>query len=94
MFQKPTVFVLGAGASFGDTLVSKGEDEESPSRIPLINQFFDSAYMFDEPSVVESTYSGLVEYIKKGWRIRDVFGTGRWRSLDLEDVFTDLGDRL
>ncbi len=90
MLHEPTVFVLGAGASYGDTLVPKYDVEESPSRIPLINQFFDSECMFDEADIVERDYSKLLEYIRKGWGIRDDFGSGKWRVLNLEDVFTHL----
>jgi len=90
MIGEPTVFVLGAGASYGDTLVSKLDCKETKSRIPLIDQSFRSDCMFDRIDNVERDYSSLIKYIKDVWRIDDSFGTGAWRSLDLEGVFTSL----
>ena len=90
MDSKRIVFVLGAGASYGDTLVDIHTGEETHNDIPLINQFFQSDYLFDDTSKIERSYADLITYIREAWRITDPLGTKKWRSLDMEDVFTSL----
>lgn len=92
-----SVFVLGAGASFGDTLITfeepneKAKEEEEvpePPNPPLICNFFDSEFLNSDPDTVEKINWNLVQYIKQRWGITDPFATGMWKNLSLEDVFT------
>jgi len=46
--RNKTVFILGAGASYGDTLVDFDDDKETDCRIPLTNQFFRSEFLGGE----------------------------------------------
>src|SRR6266436_1408426 len=86
-----TVFILGAGASYGDTLVNYEVDEvEITHGIPLTNQFFQLEYLEGEIEDIERDYPELLKYIKTNWRLRK-FASAHWRSLNLEDVFTSLG---
>jgi hypothetical protein len=85
-----TVFILGAGASYGDTLVGLFDDKETACRIPLTNQFFQSEYLEGEIEDIKRDYQDLLSYIKDGWHNQWPLGTERWRSLNLEDVFTSL----
>lgn len=85
-----TVFILGAGASYGDTLVDFGDDKETTARIPLSNQFFRPEFLEGEIEVIKRDYSALLEYIKTDWNNNWPFGSGSWEHLNLEDVFTSL----
>jgi hypothetical protein len=89
-----TVFVLGAGASFGDTLRFgrgyKGDVSETPPNPPLANQFFDSAHVNGESDAVEENNWELFRYIRNQWGITEPLGTRPWESLSIEDVFSSL----
>ncbi len=85
-----TVFILGAGASHGDTLVDLFDDKETACRIPLTNQFFQSEYLGGEIEDIKRDYHDLLDYIKFGWNNYYPLGSESWRSLNLEDVFTSL----
>lgn len=56
MDRQRTVFVLGAGASYGDTLVDNENLEETTRRIPLANQFFQSVYLDGEIEAIKRDY--------------------------------------
>ena len=82
-----TVFILGAGSSFGDTFFSN-DDTPRPNP-PLIYQFFDSRYWQGEAEdFTQGRYAHLIRRISNHWGIKDEFGSGKWRALSLEDVFT------
>jgi hypothetical protein len=89
-----TVFVLGAGASHGDTLQfhSGYPDTTSapPPNPPLTNQFFDADYLHGQPDEVEKDYSHLVAHIRSHWGIDGPLGGPSWGSLSIEEVFTSL----
>jgi hypothetical protein len=95
-----TVFVLGAGASYGDSLKEKkdpgdlsqnGRDEVvSIANPPLIHNFFDSRFLYAEPETVERTNWRTIGYIRNRWGIQDAFGDTQWRSISLEAVFSGL----
>jgi hypothetical protein len=90
MNRERTVFVLGAGASYGDTLVDFGDDKETTCRIPLTNQFFRPEFLEGEIEAIKRDYSDLLEYVKANWNNNWPLGSGRWEHLNLEDVFTSL----
>lgn len=81
---------MGAGASYGDTLVDIFDAEETTRRIPLINQFFQSEYLGGEIEDIKRDYRDLLDYIKANWNIYYPLGFEAWRSLNLEEVFTSL----
>ncbi|MDX6577836.1 MAG: hypothetical protein QOE96_3789 [Blastocatellia bacterium] len=88
--RNKTVFILGAGASYGDTLVDFDDDKETDCRIPLTNQFFRPEFLGGEIEDIKREYSDLIEYIKTDWNNNWPLGSGRWEHLNLEDVFTSL----
>ncbi|HEY3128995.1 MAG TPA: hypothetical protein VGL91_06025 [Acidobacteriota bacterium] len=69
------------------------EDRPNP---PLTAGFFhlnflDKLYPGGTAKQIEHDYPSLFGYIKPTWELQDVpFGTSRWESLNLEDVFTSL----
>ena len=99
-----TVYVLGAGASFGDTLVMVDEkrwrqvvrrdadielDPASATNPPLITGFFDEKNLWwTYPERIEKLYPEMVRYIRRRWHVKGKFGTGEWTQVNLEDVFT------
>ena len=89
-----TVYVLGAGASHGDTLRFhagyKGDSAEAPPNPPLTNQFFHKDYLIDTPEEVERDYSLLVTHIRNHWGIEKPLGKAPWASLSIEEVFTSI----
>jgi hypothetical protein len=89
-----TVFVLGAGASYGDTLQFYPDYPDTttapPPNPPLTNQFFDAKHLYGEPEEVAKDYSRLVTHIRNHWGIEGPFGSSSWTSLSIEDVFTSL----
>lgn len=74
-----TVFVLGAGASFGDTLITieepnqeaKEEEFPEPPNPPLICNFFDAEFLNSDSDTVEKINWNLVQYIRRRWGITD-----------------------
>jgi hypothetical protein len=102
--MKQTVYVLGAGASHGDTLRMSDEqkwrqvcrrdrateiDPDTATNPPLITGFFDAKYLWwDYPERIEKLNPALVSYIRRRWGINGVFGTDEWLNVNLEDVFT------
>jgi hypothetical protein len=88
--RNKTVFILGAGASYGDILVEFCDDKETTYHIPLTNQFFQSEFLGGEIEAIKRDYSDLLEYIKTDWNNNWPLGSERWEYLNLEDVFTSL----
>jgi hypothetical protein len=89
-----TVFVLGAGASYGDTLEFfsgyTGDAADVPPSPPLTEGFFNAEHIRGDLYEIEQQYSGLVAHIREHWGFRGPFGRGQWASLSIEDVFTSL----
>jgi hypothetical protein len=89
-----TVFVLGAGASYGDPLEFMpgytGDPSAAPPQPPLTNQFFLKGHLNGDPKEIEERFGHLFWHIRKHWRIVDVLGGDQWRSLSIEDVFSSL----
>lgn len=99
-----TVYVLGAGASYGDTLRMFDEqkwrqvcrrdrdtevDPATATNPPRINGFFDAKYLWwSYPERLEKLNPELVNYIRRRWGIKGAFGTGEWLNVNLEDIFT------
>lgn len=91
------VFVLGAGASYGDSLEPTGgakQTRKAPgSPPPLIAGFFRrSLYqaLGYDPSQAEADYEEVFRYARNTLGIHDQLGEGKWESLDLEDLFTSI----
>jgi hypothetical protein len=59
-------------------------------QIPLTEHFFDAKSLYGKPEDVEQDYAGLVAHIRNFWGMSQPFGTSRWASLSVEDVFTSL----
>jgi hypothetical protein len=99
-----TVYVLGAGASHGDTLRISDEkkwkkackkdrntevDHTIATNPPLITSFFDANYLWwTYPERIEKLFPEMINYIRRRWGIKGVFGTGDWLNVNLEDIFT------
>jgi len=97
------VFVLGAGASYGESLESLDSPYQVPAGLtalhsagappPLIKGFFQkalySALKYD-PSDAEADYKPVFDYARDSMCITDPFGEGRWNEVDLEDLFTSV----
>jgi hypothetical protein len=85
-----TVFVLGAGASFGDTLRfnpgSNDEHTEIPPQPPLTHQFFDAQHLNGEPAEIEERFGPLFRHIRQNWNINEPLGSAAWSNLSIEDV--------
>ena len=92
-----TVFVIGAGASYGDTLQFHAgypdETEGPPSNPPLTNQFFDPMRLQDEPGEVEQKYASMFAHIRRHWDIDQRLGDPPWTELSIEEVFTSFALR-
>lgn len=82
-----TVYVVGAGASHGDTLI-RGDQEVGTHRPPLTNGFFDGGLLdaLGRTSAEQDLYEVIV-YARKRRRLPDVFGEGAWKHLNLEELF-------
>ena len=42
--------------------------------------------------LLRNSIGGLMEYIREYWGIKDALGTGKWRTLQPEDVFYIFGN--
>jgi hypothetical protein len=85
-----TVFVLGAGASYGEE-IEKRYPEARPHRTPLTNGFFDLELLREIGySEAENRLQEVLEYARERNLICEDFGHGRWKSLDLEQLFTSI----
>jgi len=89
-----TVFVLGAGASFGDALEFQdgysGDKAQVPPRPPLTNQFFDATHINGDPHEIEQQNRPLISHIRHHWGITETLGEGAWNFLSIEEVFSAL----
>lgn len=85
-----TVVVLGAGASYGEDLENR-YPEACPHRTPLTNGFFDLTLLTDIGyRYAASHLDAVLDYVRERNLIQEDFGHGRWRSLDLEQLFTSI----
>ncbi len=85
-----TVYIIGAGASHGESLVER-YPEARPHRPPLTNGFFDGALLHDLGYAhAEQDLRDIIAHVQTTKLWTDVFGEGRWKTLDLEEVFTGL----
>ncbi len=85
-----TVYVLGAGASHGESLVGQYPDAR-PHSPPLTTGFFDGALLSTLGYTrAQDDLKDLISHIKSTKLWGDAFGEDRWKSLDLEEVFTSL----
>ncbi len=94
------VFVLGAGASHGDSLelLDSGAQSVAPHPLsvarPPLTKGFCSKSLYTalnyEPTLAESDYRPVFDYARNTLGIFDPVGEGRWRELDLEDLFTSI----
>lgn len=91
------VYVLGAGASFGEKLIAP---ETSPSYVknatatpPLIRGFFKKS-LFDNINypgdTAEKDFPLAFEYIRWLKTLEEPVGEGGWDELNIEDVFTSI----
>ena len=85
-----TVYVIGAGASHGESLVER-YPEARPHRPPLTKGFFDGA-LLDAIGYTQARHDlrDIIRHVEKTKLLIDPFGEGRWKTLDLEEVFTAL----
>jgi hypothetical protein len=85
-----TVYVVGAGASHGESLVER-YPEARPHRPPLTCGFFDNT-LLSALGYTEANHDlgDFISYVRETKLWPDPFGEGRWQSLDLEEVFTAL----
>lgn len=102
--MRQTVYVLGAGASYGDSLKMSDEqtwkqrcridvnteaDPATATNPPVITGFFNEKFLWwTYPERIEKLYPEMINYIRRRWSIKGAFGTGDWLSVNLEDVFT------
>ena len=89
------VYVLGAGASFGEKLIAP---ENCPARKvtatpPLIDGFFTQRLFenFKYPGkTAEADFLDAFKYIRWVKSLRDPVGEGAWNNLNIEEVFTSI----
>jgi len=91
-----TVYVIGAGASYGESLkLLDSLHTKFPlgqlRQPPLTNGFFRRS-LVDAAGYArcQSDLQGFIGYVGRARRLTDAFGEGRWADLDLEDVFSAL----
>jgi len=87
------VFVIGAGASHGESLkllpgISDGSRFHEP---PVTNGFFCRS-LLDSLGYgqAEQDFPEVIAHIRKARVITDPFGDGKWRELDLEGILTEI----
>lgn len=91
------VYVLGAGASFGENLTAPGNGPEFAKKAtatpPLIRGFFKES-LFKQISysgdTAEKDFPLAFEYIRKLKALGNPVGEGEWGELNIEDVFTSI----
>jgi hypothetical protein len=90
------VFILGKGASYGESLVviaPAAAPPATPTPPPLANGFFRMA-LFDsihyEGATAERDFPEAFDYIRRSRLLTDPVGMGDWQTLDLEQIFTSI----
>ena len=91
-----TVYVIGAGASYGESLVPlpnlpAGHPELRHHQPPLTNGFF-ARELLDAIAYgqAEQDFPEVIQYIRRTRLVEDRFGEGKWQTINLEEVFTAL----
>ena len=89
-----TVYVIGAGASYGESLVRlpnlpEGHPELHNHRPPLTNGFFAGDLLHAIAcQQAEQDFPEVIQYIRRTRLVEDRFGEGKWQTINLEEVFT------
>lgn len=93
------VYIIGAGASYGEKLVPQAGPEttgrQSPPTPPMTTGFFDGEFLRNvgyHPDDVEKDFGPAFEYIRWLKRIDKALpiGEGPWASMNLEELFTSI----
>jgi hypothetical protein len=83
-----TVYIIGAGASHGQSLSKRYPDAEL-HQPPLTNRFFDSVLLNAiRYTQAEQDLKDVITHVRRKKLWDDEFGEGRWKTLDLEELFT------
>src|ERR1700688_237844 len=90
------VYILGAGASHGDSLIPLERNPPPPSSLtptPLIKGFFKQD-LFNSirysGANAEADYAEAFRYIRRTRLLTEPVGQGNWEELDLEQIFTSI----
>jgi hypothetical protein len=91
------VFVFGAGASHGETLVPLSDDPalrpKNDATPPLIDGFF-SRLLYDSIGYpgdqAEKDFKQIFDYVRESFGISEHAGQGKWADLNIEEVFTSV----
>lgn len=85
-----TVYIIGAGASHGDSLIIADQEVQAP-RPPLASGFFDNALLNALGyALAEQDLHEVIAYVRKTRLWTDKFGEGAWTGLNLEELFTSI----
>jgi hypothetical protein len=90
------VFILGAGASYGESLAVIDRlppPPATPTPTPLTNGFFREALynsIHYEGATAAKDYPEAFDYIPRSRLLTEPVGTGNWQTLDLEQIFTSI----
>jgi hypothetical protein len=91
------VYVLGAGASFGERLLALDHCPESARKAtatpPLIRGFFKRS-LFEQidyaGETAEKNFHEVFEYIRRMKMLDEGVGEGAWNDLNIEEIFTSI----
>ena len=91
-----TVYILGAGASYGETLLAKNDPTGVGARLvttPLVNGFFKEA-LFQRlgysAHAAAQDFKEAFDYVNFLKQPNGVPGTPAWDGFDLEEIFTSV----
>jgi hypothetical protein len=90
------VFVLGAGASFGESLqkIPGSPDLTTGGKNPrLAKGFFDGDYLSDlgySASAASNDFPEALEYLQTRFLLTSPPGEGEWKELNIEEAFTSV----
>src|SRR5258708_4272347 len=85
------VFVIGAGASFGESLKSlPGAPADLRFHAPPVTNGFFRKNLLNSLGYTSADpyFEKVVDHIRCSRNIRDPFGEGEWERLDLEEILT------
>jgi hypothetical protein len=92
------IFILGAGASYGESLARidrypAAPGGATPTAPPMATGFFKEA-LFESIGYrgadAERDYPAAFEYIRNSRLLNGPVGTGDWEAIDLEQIFTSI----
>lgn len=90
------IFVLGAGASHGESLTVIDRNPPPPAYAaapPLTNGFFGQE-LFESihypGATAEADFPAAFDHIRKSRLLTEAVGTSGWKELDLEQIFTSV----